>query len=170
MRMDPEQDLDAATVVNSWDTDRLAKLLREYGDERYAKQIARAIERARGEQPITTTAQLVEIISAAIPAAARFGHGHPAKRSFQAIRIAVNDELGQIDSALPLAWAILKEDGRIAGISFHSLEDRRVKSFLVDRAEGCICPPDLPVCGCGRTPEAELLNRRAIAATQGEID
>ena len=170
MRMDPAQELDAATIVNTWDAARIAKLLREYGDERYAKQIARAIERERAEKPITTTAELVEIVSAAIPGAARFGHGHPAKRSFQAIRIAVNDELGQIDIALPLAWDLLKEDGRFAGISFHSLEDRRVKSFLVERAEGCICPPDLPVCGCGRKPEAELLNRRAIAATPGEVE
>jgi 16S rRNA (cytosine1402-N4)-methyltransferase len=170
MRMDPDQQLDAATIVNTWDYERLAKLLREYGDERYAKQIARAIERERSKQPVTTTAQLVDIISAAIPAAARFGGGHPAKRSFQAIRIAVNDELGQIDLALPLAWDLLREDGRFAGISFHSLEDRRVKSFLVGRAEGCICPPDLPVCGCGRKPSAELLNRRAIAATAGEVE
>jgi 16S rRNA (cytosine1402-N4)-methyltransferase len=170
MRMDPEQELDAAEIVNSWDVDRIAKLLREYGDERYAKQIARAIDRERAQAPITTTSRLVEIVSAAIPAAARFGGGHPAKRSFQAIRIAVNDELGQIDAALPIAWDLLGEDGRFAGISFHSLEDRRVKGFLVARAEGCICPPDLPVCGCGRTPEAELLNRRAIAATPGEVE
>ena len=104
-----------------------------------------------------------------MPAPARFAAGHPAKRTFQAIRIAVNDELGQIDRALPRAWQALRVDGHFAAISFHSLEDRRVKRFLVARAQGCICPPDLPVCGCGRTPEAELAARRAIAPSPGEI-
>ncbi|HWI21258.1 MAG TPA: 16S rRNA (cytosine(1402)-N(4))-methyltransferase RsmH, partial [Baekduia sp.] len=112
MRMDPTQKLDARTIVNTWDFERIAKVLHEYGDERYARNIARAIERERAKAPIENTARLVEIISAAIPAAARFGGGHPAKRSFQAIRIAVNDELGQIDLALPLAWELLREDGR----------------------------------------------------------
>jgi 16S rRNA (cytosine1402-N4)-methyltransferase len=168
MRMDTEQELDARTVLNTWEVRRIAHLLREYGDERYASQIARAIGRVREEQEIETTSQLVDIINNAIPVKARFAGGHPAKRSFQAIRIAVNDELGQVDAALPLAWQILRTNGRFAGISFHSGEDRRVKRFLAARAEGCTCPPQLPVCVCGRTPEAELIGR-GIAPSTGEI-
>ena len=105
-----------------------------------------------------------------MPAPARFAAGHPAKRTFQAIRIAVNDELGQIDAALPAAWDLLREGGRFAGISFHSLEDRRVKRFLAARARGCICPPDLPICACGRVPEGELITRRGVVPTEGELD
>ena len=168
MRMDTEQELDARTMLNTWEVRRIAQLLREYGDERYASQIARAIGRVREEQEIETTSQLVDIINNAIPVKARFAGGHPAKRSFQAIRIAVNDELGQVDAALPLAWQILRTNGRFAGISFHSGEDRRVKRFLAARAEGCTCPPQLPVCVCGRTPEAELIGR-GIAPSTGEI-
>jgi 16S rRNA (cytosine1402-N4)-methyltransferase len=168
MRMDPEQELDAREVVNTWDDRRLARVLRELGEERYAAQIARAIVRERARGPIETTHELVEVVSAAIPAPSRFGGGHPAKRTFQAIRIAVNDELAQLDAALPLAWGLLRKDGRFAGISFHSLEDRRVKRFLADRATGCICPPDLPVCVCGHEPEAELLGR-GVVPTPGEI-
>ena len=131
--------------------------------------MARAIVRERARHPITTTNELVEVIAGAIPAPARFAGGHPARRVFQAIRIAVNDELDQLDRALPLAWHLLREGGRFAGISFHSLEDRRVKRFLAARAQGCICPPELPVCRCGRTPEAELLTRRSIVPMPGEI-
>jgi 16S rRNA (cytosine1402-N4)-methyltransferase len=169
MRMDPDQELTAADIVNTWEQRRLARLLREFGEERYAPQIARAVVRAREKAPLTTTNELVDVITHAIPTPARFAGGHPAKRSFQAIRIAVNGELDQIDEGLPAAWAILRKNGRFAGISFHSLEDRRVKRFLVARAQGCVCPPELPICVCGHTPEAELLNRRAIAATPGEI-
>jgi 16S rRNA (cytosine1402-N4)-methyltransferase len=169
MRMDPRQELTAADVVNEWDERRLARLLREYGDERYAGRIARAIVRDRAQERIETTHALVETIKSAIPAPAQFAGGHPAKRTFQAIRIAVNEELEQLDQALPLAWELLAPGGRLAAISFHSLEDRRVKRFLAERARGCICPPDLPVCGCGRTPEGELLSRRAIAPTPGEV-
>jgi 16S rRNA (cytosine1402-N4)-methyltransferase len=169
MRMDPAQGLTAAEVVNEWDERRLARLLREYGEERYAGRIARSILRRRAETRIETTQELVDVIKAAIPAPAQFAGGHPAKRSFQAIRIAVNDELEQLDRALPLAWAALREGGRIGVISFHSLEDRRVKRFLADRARGCICPPDLPVCVCGREPEAERLTRRAVVPTPGEV-
>jgi 16S rRNA (cytosine1402-N4)-methyltransferase len=169
MRMDPDQELTAAELVNTWDERRLARLLREYGDERYAGRIARAIVRDRARQPIETTHALVETIKSAIPAPAQFAGGHPAKRSFQAIRIAVNEELEQLERALPLAWDVLAPGGRLAAISFHSLEDRRVKRFLADRARGCVCPPDLPVCACGRTPEGELLTRRAIAPTPGEV-
>jgi 16S rRNA (cytosine1402-N4)-methyltransferase len=169
MRMDPDQDLTAAAVVNEWDERRLANLIRAYGEERYARQIARAIGRRRRRAPIETTQELVETIAAAVPAPARFAGGHPAKRTFQAIRIAVNEELDQLDEALPLAWSLLRTDGRFGAISFHSLEDRRVKRFLADKARGCICPPDLPVCVCGHEPEAELISRRAIAPTPGEI-
>jgi 16S rRNA (cytosine1402-N4)-methyltransferase len=166
MRMDPDQELSALDVVNEWDRRRLARTLREYGEERFADRIADRIVRAR---PLSTTFELVDAITAAIPAPARFAGGHPAKRTFQAIRIAVNDELAQLDAALPLAWQVLAPGGRLAAISFQSLEDRRVKRFLADRTRGCICPPDLPVCGCGRTPEAELVFRRSVAPSPGEV-
>ncbi|HEY3829328.1 MAG TPA: 16S rRNA (cytosine(1402)-N(4))-methyltransferase RsmH [Solirubrobacteraceae bacterium] len=169
MRMDPAQEFDARELLATWDQRRLAGVLREYGEERHAGAIARAIVRRRAQAPIETTQELVEIINAAIPAPARFAGGHPAKRVFQALRIAVNDELGQLERALPLAWDLLREGGVLAGISFHSLEDRRVKHFLVDRARGCICPPDLPVCACGLEPGAQLLTRRAIVPSAGEV-
>jgi 16S rRNA (cytosine1402-N4)-methyltransferase len=169
MRMDPDGDLTAADVVNEWDERRLATLFRDYGEERYARPIARALVRARAHGPLYTTNELVEVVTDAVPVPARFAAGHPAKRVFQAIRIAVNDELGQLDAALPAGWELLRVHGRFAGISFHSLEDRRVKRFLAARTRGCICPPDLPVCGCGRVPEAELLTRRAVAPTPGEV-
>jgi 16S rRNA (cytosine1402-N4)-methyltransferase len=165
MRMDTTQDFSAAELVNESDQARIARTIREFGEERYADRIAREICRRR---PLYTTNELVDAITAAIPAPARFGGGHPAKRTFQALRIAVNDELGQVDAALPLAWELLKPGGRLAVISFHSLEDRRVKRFLADRAQGCICPPQLPVCGCGREPEAELLTRGAVVPTPEE--
>jgi 16S rRNA (cytosine1402-N4)-methyltransferase len=171
MRMDPTQELDARDVVNDWDERQLEQLFRRYGDEPNARRIAREIGRRRSRAPFETTGELVAAIDAALPAAVRrsFGGGHPAKRVFQAIRIAVNDELGSLDRALPLAWDLLREDGRLAAISFHSLEDRRVKRFIADRARGCICPPDFPVCVCGREPEAEVLTPRAIAPTAGEV-
>ncbi len=169
MRMDPDQELCARAVVNAWDERRLARLFRTYGEERYAGAIARAIARRRRTGEIETTQELAETIAAAVPAPARFASGHPAKRVFQAIRIAVNDELDQLDAALPGTWSLLRPGGRLAAISFHSLEDRRVKRFLADRTRGCVCPPDLPVCACGRRPEAELLARRAVAPTPGEV-
>jgi 16S rRNA (cytosine1402-N4)-methyltransferase len=166
MRMDPDQELTAREIVNTWDRRQLARALREYGEERFADRIASEIVRRRD---ITTTFELVDAITAAIPAPARFAGGHPAKRTFQAIRIAVNDELAQLDAALPLAWELLSPGGRLAVISFQSLEDRRVKRFLADRTRGCICPPDLPVCACGLTPEAELVTRRSVAPSAGEV-
>ncbi len=169
MRMDTEQELTAREIVAEWDERRLASALRELGEERHAGSIARAIVRRREQGPIETTQQLVETITAAVPAPARFGSGHPAKRSFQALRIAVNDELGQLDRALPLAWELLREGGVLAAISFHSLEDRRVKRFLAERAQGCICPPDLPICVCGREPEAALLTRRSVVPSPEEV-
>jgi 16S rRNA (cytosine1402-N4)-methyltransferase len=169
MRMDPAQTLTAAEVVNTWDERRLARLLRQYGEERYASQIARAIGRVRRRDEFASTQQLVDAIKSAVPIPAQFAGGHPAKRTFQALRIAVNDELVQLEEALPIAWDLLGTGGRLAAISFHSLEDRLVKRFLVARARGCICPPELPVCVCGREPEAELITRRAVAATPGEV-
>jgi 16S rRNA (cytosine1402-N4)-methyltransferase len=166
MRMDPEQSLSAAEVVNEWPQDRLARVLRELGEERRAGSIAREIVKRR---PLETTGQLVTAIKAAIPPADRFGRGHPAKRSFQAIRIAVNGELDALDRALPLAWELLPIDGRLGAISFHSLEDRRVKRFLSDRARGCICPPEIPVCVCGREPELRALARRPIRPSAAEV-
>ena len=167
MRMDPDQSLSASEVVNEWPQERLARVLRDFGEERRAGSIAREIVRRR---PIETTSELVAAIKAAIPPADRFGRGHPAKRSFQAIRIAVNGELEALDRALPLAWERLPVGGRLGAISFHSLEDRRVKRFLVARAKGCICPPEIPVCVCGREPEAELLTKRALAPAPEEIE
>ncbi len=169
MRMDPTQELDAREIVNTWEQRRIAQMLRTLGEERHAGRIAAGIVRAREEQPIETTTELVDVISASVPAPARVAGGHPAKRSFQAIRIAVNGELDQIDEALPRAWDLLRVNGRFAGISFHSLEDRRVKRFLVDRAQGCICPPELPVCVCDREPAAALFSRKSIQPSAGEI-
>jgi 16S rRNA (cytosine1402-N4)-methyltransferase len=169
MRMDPDQELTALEIVNTWDRRRLARALREYGEERFADRIAGEIVRRRGRAELTTTFELNEAISAAIPAPARFAGGHPAKRTFQAIRIAVNGELTQLDEALPLAWGVLKIGGRAAALTFHSLEDRRVKRFLAGKARGCLCPPDLPICVCGNTPEAELVHRRSIVPTPGEV-
>ena len=171
MRMDPSQELDARAVVNGWDERQLAQIFRRYGEDPNARRIAREIVRRRQRAPLETTGELVEAIEAALPAAVRrrFGGGHPAKRVFQAVRIAVNGELDSLDRALPLAWDLLGPGGRLAAISFHSLEDRRVKRFLADRARGCICPPDFPVCVCGHEPEAELLTGRPVAPTPGEV-
>jgi 16S rRNA (cytosine1402-N4)-methyltransferase len=169
MRMDPSQELTAAEVVNTWEERRLARVFRDFGEERFAGPIARAITQARARAELETTQDLVDVIKSAVPVPAQFAGGHPAKRTFQALRIAVNDELTQIDEALPLAWELLSTGGRLAAISFHSLEDRRVKRFLTEKARGCICPPDFPICVCGHEPEAEILNRRAIAPTPGEI-
>jgi 16S rRNA (cytosine1402-N4)-methyltransferase len=171
MRMDTDQELDAREVVNTLEERQLAKVFATYGEERNARAIAREIAHRRRRAPLETTGELVEAVEAALPAAVRrrFGGSSPAKRVFQAIRIVVNSELDDLDRALPAAWSLLRPGGRLAAISFHSLEDRRVKHFLADRARGCICPPDLPVCACGRTPEAELLTRRSVVATPGEV-
>jgi len=166
MRMDTRQRLSAADLLNEWPESRIAQVLRRFGEERYAGGIAREIVRRR---PLQTTSELVAAAKAGMPASARFGGGHPAKRTFQAIRIAVNGELESLDDALPTAWRMLPVGGRFAAISFHSLEDRPVKQFLAERARGCICPPELPVCVCGREPEAELLTRRAVAPGAEEI-
>ena len=167
MRMDTRQDFDAAKLVNEWPEARISQVLREFGEERYAGGIAREIARRR---PLSTTSELVEAIKAGMPTAARFGAGHPAKRSFQAIRIAVNGELDSLDRALPLAWEMLPVGGRFGAIAFHSLEDRPVKQFLAAKARGCVCPPELPVCVCGHEPEAELLTRRPVSPGPAEVE
>jgi 16S rRNA (cytosine1402-N4)-methyltransferase len=167
MRMDPRQELTAAEILNTWPEARIGQILRTLAEERYAGGIAREIVRRR---PLETTVDLVDAIKAGMPAAARFGSGHPARRTFQALRIAVNGELEAIDAALPIAWDSLEIGGRMAAISFHSLEDRRVKRFFAGLAIGCTCPPDLPVCVCGHEPEAELLTRRSITADEPELE
>ena len=169
MRMDPSQDESASDVVNTWSERDLVTIFRRYGEERYAKQIARAIVRRRREQSFERTGELVDTIRAAIPAPARFGDGHPAKRVFQALRIAVNDELGSLANALPAALEMLRPGGRLAVISFHSLEDRIVKRFLRERERGCTCPPDFPVCVCGNEPELRALQRRPIRPGHAEL-
>jgi 16S rRNA (cytosine1402-N4)-methyltransferase len=167
MRMDTRQGFSAADLVNEWPEARIAQVLRRFGEERYAGGIAREIVRRR---PLSTTSELVTAIKAGMPTAARFGGGHPAKRSFQAVRIAVNGELDSLNEALPLAWEMLAVGGRFGAISFHSLEDRPVKQFLAEKARGCICPPELPVCVCGHEPEAELLTRRAVSPGPDEVE
>jgi 16S rRNA (cytosine1402-N4)-methyltransferase len=168
MRMDPSAEISARELVNDSSERDLQTIFRRYGEERYARQIAKAIVRRRRQEPFERTADLVETIRAAIPAPARFGEGHPAKRVFQALRIAVNDELGALEVALPAAFSMLRPGGRLAVISFHSLEDRIVKQFLREEERGCVCPPDFPVCVCGREPKLRALNRRPIKAGAAE--
>jgi 16S rRNA (cytosine1402-N4)-methyltransferase len=168
MRMDPSAEYSARELVNEAPERELTHIFRQYGEERYAKQIARAIARRRREQPFERTGELVETIKNAIPAPARFGDGHPAKRVFQALRIAVNDELTALEDALPAAVDLLKPGGRLAVISFHSLEDRIVKRFLRDQEHGCTCPPDFPICVCGREPVLRATPRRAIRPSSRE--
>jgi 16S rRNA (cytosine1402-N4)-methyltransferase len=168
MRMDPSADVTAAGIVNEAAERDLATIFKRYGEERYARQIARAIVRRRKEQRFERTSDLVETIKAAIPAPARFGDGHPAKRVFQALRIAVNDELGSLEAALPAAFEMLRPGGRLAVISFHSLEDRIVKRFMRDLERGCECPPDFPVCVCGKEPQLRSPSRKAIRPSPRE--
>ncbi len=169
MRMDPASELSARELVNEESERELTRIFKDYGEERYARQITRAIGRRRREQPFERTGELVDTIKSAIPAPARFGDGHPAKRVFQALRIAVNDELGSIGSALPTALEMLRPGGRLAVISFHSLEDRIVKRFLRAEEKGCTCPPDFPVCVCGHEPSLRALSRRPIKASPQEL-
>ena len=169
MRMDPSSEPLARELVNEADERELQQIFRRYGEERYARQIARAIARRRRQQPSERTGELVEIIRAAIPAPARFGDGHPARRVFQALRIAVNDELASLEAALPAAVAMLLPGGRLAVIAFHSLEDRIVKRFLRAEEKGCTCPPDFPVCVCGNEPALRALSRRPIKPSAPEL-
>ena len=169
MRMDPASELSARELVNEAGERELTRIFKDYGEERYARQIARAIVRRRSEHPIGRTGELVEIIRSAIPAPARFGDGHPARRVFQALRIAVNDELGSLEHALPAALDMLRPGGRLAVISFHSLEDRIVKRFLRAQEKGCTCPPDFPVCVCGHEPSLRALSRRPVKPSAAEL-
>ncbi len=169
MRMDRQQKLTAYDVVNGWSREDIRKILFEYGEERYAPLIAAAIERHRAEKPIETTGELVDIIRAAMPAAARREKQHPAKRSFQAIRIAVNDELGAVREAMGKAVDALHPGGRLAVITFHSLEDRIVKDVFKQAAQGCTCPPDFPVCVCGKKPKVKLISRKPIIPGADEV-
>lgn len=170
MRMDPgNQTLTAAEIVNHYNEADLARIIRTYSDERWASRIAQFIVRERAHGPIETSDQLVDIIKAAIPASARRAGGHPAKRTFQALRIEVNSELDVLRKGLKAAIRWLAPGGRIAVISYHSLEDRIVKDVFREYAQGCICPPDLPVCVCGRVPIVEVVTRKPVLPTQDEI-
>ena len=168
MRMDPASELTAAEVVNEWDEREIAQVLAQYGEERFARQIARSIVRRRATEPFERTGDLVDVIKSAIPTPSRFGQGHPAKRSFQALRIAVNDELESLREGLDNALEALRPGGRMAVISFHSLEDRIVKRFIRDGARGCTCPPEFPICVCGHEPVLRSLTGRAVVPTVDE--
>ena len=169
MRMDPTDDYSAGDLVNEASAKDLERIFHRFGEERYAKSIARASVERRREAEITRTFELVETIRGAIPAPARFGDGHPAKRVFQALRIAVNHELQSFADALPFALELLRPGGRLAVISFHSLEDRIAKRFLRAKEHGCVCPPDFPICNCGREAELRLLGRKAIRPSPREL-
>ena len=170
MRMDRRGELDAFVVVNTYSAERLKKIIYDYGEERFAPKIAAAIVRAREKEDIKTTGQLVDIIKSAIPAAAREGGHHPAKRTFQAIRIEVNGELDAIEPTIRDAVDILNSSGRIAIITFHSLEDRIVKQTYADLASGCNCPRSFPVCVCGRKPRVEVITRKPILPSEAELE
>jgi 16S rRNA (cytosine1402-N4)-methyltransferase len=169
MRMDPSAERSAKEVVNETGERELANVFRRYGEERFSRQIASAIGRRRREQPYERTSELVETIREAIPAPRRFGDGHPAKRVFQALRIEVNDELGSLERALPSILSMLRPGGRVAVISFHSLEDRIVKRFFAAEARGCTCPPDFPVCVCGKEPRVRLVTKKAVRPSPAEV-
>ena len=170
MRMNSGASLSAYDVVNTWSQEELKRILYTYGEERYAPQIAAAICRRREERPINTTLELVDIIRSAMPPAALREKQHPAKRSFQAIRIAVNDELGSVEKAMEVSVPLLKSGGRLAVITFHSLEDRIVKTAMADAAKGCTCPPQFPVCVCGKKPKVKLISRKPIVASPEELE
>ena len=170
MRMNNEDTLSADTVVNTWSYEELKRILYDYGEERYAPQIAAGICRRREAQPIRTTLELVDVIRSAMPPAALREKQHPAKRSFQAIRIAVNDELGSVQKAMEAAIPLLNPGGRLAVITFHSLEDRIVKNAMANAAKGCTCPPNFPVCVCGKKPKVKLISRKPIVSGGEELE
>ena len=170
MRMNGNDPFDARQLVNTWSQAELKRILYDYGEERYAPQIAAAICRRREQKPIETTLELVDIIRSAMPPAALREKQHPAKRSFQAIRIAVNDELGAVEKVMADAIRLLKPGGRLAVITFHSLEDRIVKNAMAEAAKGCTCPPSFPVCVCGKKPLVKLISRKPITASEEELE
>ncbi|MBE6934014.1 MAG: 16S rRNA (cytosine(1402)-N(4))-methyltransferase RsmH [Ruminococcaceae bacterium] len=170
MRMNNADTLTAEAVVNTWSYEELRRILFDYGEERYAPQIAANICRRREEKPIMTTLELVDVIRSAMPASALREKQHPAKRSFQAIRIAVNDELGAVRKVMENAIPKLNPGGRLAIITFHSLEDRIVKNGMADAAKGCICPPSFPVCICGKKPQVKLITRKPIVSGERELE
>ncbi|MCD1261608.1 16S rRNA (cytosine(1402)-N(4))-methyltransferase RsmH [Paenibacillus athensensis] len=170
MRMDRTSELTAKTIVNEWPAERIARILYEYGEEKFSRRIASVIEAARSKQPIETTAELVELIKEGIPAPARRTGGHPAKRSFQALRIAVNDELGAFETALEQSIRCLAPGGRVAVITFHSLEDRICKTTFAKYLAKCTCPPDFPLCVCGNQGTLKLINRKPIVAGGEELE
>jgi len=170
MRMNNEDRLTAKEVINTWSYEELRRILFDYGEERYAPQIAAAICRKREEAPIETTLELVDVIRSAMPASALREKQHPAKRSFQAIRIAVNDELGAVRKIMDTAIPKLNPGGRLAIITFHSLEDRIVKNAMADAAKGCTCPPSFPVCVCGKKPQVKIISRKPIVAGERELE
>jgi 16S rRNA (cytosine1402-N4)-methyltransferase len=170
MRMDSAAELSARDLVNEAEERELSVIFKRFGEERYARQIARAIVRRREERPFERTIDLADTIKQAIPTPARFGDGHPAKRVFQALRIAVNDELGALEAALPAAVRMLRPGGRIAVISFHSLEDRIVKQYFREQAHGCTCPPEFPICNCGNEPLLRDLTRKPLRPSGRELE
>ena len=170
MRMNGEDALDAKQIVNQWPYEELKRILYDYGEERFAPWIAAAICKRREEREIETTLELVDIIRSAMPPAALREKQHPAKRSFQAIRIAVNDELGSVERVMKKAIPLLKKGGRLAVITFHSLEDRIVKQAMAEAAKGCTCPPEFPVCVCGKKPQVKLITRKPIVSGEEELE
>ena len=170
MRMNRQDALSAYTVVNTWSREELKRILYDYGEERYAPQIASAVCRRREERPIETTLELVDVIRSAMPPAALREKQHPAKRSFQAIRIAVNDELGSVEQVMRDAIPCLNKGGRLAVITFHSLEDRIVKNAMASAARGCTCPSEFPVCVCGKKPAVKLVNRKPSVSGELELE
>ena len=170
MRMNGEDVRDARQIVNTWSYEELKRILYDYGEERFAPRIAAAICRRREQAPIETTLELVDVIKSAMPASALREKQHPAKRSFQAIRIAVNDELGAVETVMKKAVPLLNPVGRLAVITFHSLEDRIVKNAMAEAAKGCTCPPSFPVCVCGKKPQVRIVTRKPIVSGEEELE
>ena len=170
MRMNGEDTRDARQIVNTWSYEELKRILYDYGEERFAPRIAAAICRRREQAPIETTLELVDVIKSAMPASALREKQHPAKRSFQAIRIAVNDELGAVETVMKKAVPLLNPSGRLAVITFHSLEDRIVKNAMAEAAKGCTCPPSFPVCVCGKKPQVRIVTRKPIVSGEEELE
>ena len=170
MRMNGEDTRDARQIVNTWSYEELKRILYDYGEERFAPRIAAAICRRREQEPIETTLELVDVIKSAMPASALREKQHPAKRSFQAIRIAVNDELGAVETVMKKAVPLLNPCGRLAVITFHSLEDRIVKNAMAEAAKGCTCPPSFPVCVCGKKPQVRIVTRKPIVSGEEELE